>query len=140
VIALFAGNGIFPIEILSSLKKSKKKFIVLNLSNKIIKGSYKIQLGEFGKILNLLKKNSIKEVIFAGKVNRPKLSELKLDLKAITYLPQLKSAFRKGDGNLLNFCKKILHRNKIKVVESHKYSKELLLNKTVTIIKPNKEN
>ena len=140
MIAVFAGNGSFPIEILSSLKKNKKKFIILNLSNKKIKGSYNIQLGQFGKILNLLKKNSIKEVIFAGKVNRPKLSDLKLDLKAITYLPQLRSVFRKGDGNLLNFCKKILHHNKIKVVESHRYSKELLLNKTVTKIKPSKEN
>ena len=140
MIAVFAGNGNFPIEILSSLKKSKKKFIVLNLSNKTIKGSHKTQLGQFGKILSLLKKNNIKEVIFAGKVSRPKLSDLKLDLKAISYLPQLREAFRKGDGNLLNFCKKILHHNKIKVVESHKYSKELLLNKTATNTKPSKEN
>ena len=140
MIAVFAGNGSFPIEILLSLKKNKKKFIVLNLSNNTIKGSYKIQLGQFGKILNLLKKNNIKEVIFAGKVSRPKLSNLKLDLKAISYLPRLREAFRKGDGNLLNFCKKILHDNKIKVVESHKYSKELLLNKTATNTKPSKEN
>ena len=140
MIAVFAGNGSFPNEIFSSLKKSKKRFIVLNLSNKTIKGSYKIQLGQFGKILNLLKKNSVKEVIFAGKVSRPKLSDLKLDFKAIGYLPELRNAFRKGDGNLLNFCKKILHRNKIKVVESHKYSKELLLNKTATNSRPIKAN
>ena len=59
MIAVFAGNGSFPIEILSSLKKNKKKFIILNLSNKNIKGSYNVQLGQFGKILNLLNKSVV---------------------------------------------------------------------------------
>ena len=57
---------------------------------------------------------------------------MKLDIKAISYMPHLIKAFKSGDGNILNLAKKILNQNKIKVVESHKYSKNLLLKKTVT--------
>jgi len=138
MIAIFAGTGDYPKEIILSLKKSNKKFIILNISEKKIKNSFKINLGQFGKILKLLKDYKIHEVIFAGYVKRPTLSNMKLDIKAISYMPYLIKAFKNGDGNILNLAKKILNQNKIKVVESHKYSKNLLLKKTVTQKKPNK--
>ncbi len=140
MIAIFAGNGSLPKEIFNSLRKLNKSYIVFNLSNKKIKNSYKISLGQFGKILKILKYNDVKEVIFAGQVTRPNLGNMKLDLKAITYLPKLIKAFNKGDGNILNFAKKILNENKIKVIESHKYCKNLLLNKTLTKLKPSHQN
>lgn len=136
MIAVFAGNGDFPLEVLNSLKQKKIKHITLNLSKKKIKNSYNIQLGQFGKIINILKENKVKEVIFAGKVNRPNLTNLKFDLKALSYLPGLRRVFKKGDGNILNFCRNILKQNKIKVIESHKYCKDLLLSKTITKKKP----
>ena len=140
MIAIFAGTGDYPKEIICSLKKNNKKFIIINITEKRLNNSFKFQLGQFGKILKFLKDYKVKEVIFAGYVKRPTLSNLKLDLKAVSYLPQLIKAFKSGDGNILNLAKKILNHNKIKVVESHKYSKNLLLNKTATQKKPNKVN
>ena len=138
MIGVFAGSGELPKEIFSSLNFRKKKFIILNLSNKNYKNSIKIKLGKFGKIIKILKKNKVKEVIFAGQVKRPSLQDMNLDLKAISYLPKLISAFKKGDGNILNLAKKILKDNNINVIESHKYTKNLLLNKLVTKSKPSK--
>ena len=138
MIAIFAGTGDYPKEIIYSLKKNNKKYITINITEKRIKNSFKIQLGQFGKILKLLKKYKVKEVIFAGYVKRPNLSNMKLDMKAISYLPHLIKAFKIGDGNILNLAKKILSKNKIKVIESHKYSKNLLLKKTATFKKPDK--
>ena len=138
MIAIFAGTGDYPKEIIYSLKKNNKKFIILNITEKKIKGSFKINLGQFGKILKLLKDYEIREVIFAGYVKRPNLRNMNFDMKAISYMPHLIKAFKSGDGNILNLAKKILNQNKIKVVESHKYSKNLLLKKTVTQKKPNK--
>lgn len=137
MIGIFAGTGSLPKEIVLSLNKQGKKYIILNLTEKKIRNSVKINLGQFGKILNVLKKNNIKEVIFAGYVKRPNLSKLKLDLKAISLLPKLISAFKKGDGSILNFARQILKKNNIKVIESHKYCKHLLVNKTITKSKPN---
>ena len=99
-----------------------------------------MHLGQFGKILNILKKNKVKKVIFAGYVKRPNLSRLKFDLKAISYIPKLISVFRKGDGNILNFATQILKKNNIKVIDSHTYCKHLLVDKTVTKSKPSSED
>jgi len=104
MIGIFAGSGNLPKEIFSTLDRTKIKYIVFNLSNKKIKNSIKIQLGQFGKILRILKQNKVNNVIFAGYVKRPDLSSLKFDFKAVTYLPKLLKVFRKGDGNILNFA------------------------------------
>lgn len=136
MIAIFAGSGSLPKEIFSSLNKQKKKYIIFNLSNKKIKNSITTQLGQFGKILNILKRNKVNKVIFAGYVKRPNISNLKFDLKAVTYLPKLIKVFRKGDGNILNFATQILKKNKIKVIDSHQYCKHLLVNKTISKSKP----
>jgi len=138
MIAIFSGTGDFPKEIINSLKKNNKKFIVLNITEKKINNSFKVQIGQFGKILKLLKDYNVREVIFAGYIKRPSLNKIKLDIKAISYLPSLIKAFKKGDGNILNLAKDILSQNKIKVIESHKYSKDLLLQKNVTFKKPSK--
>ena len=138
MIAIFAGTGDYPKEIIYSLKKNNKKFIIINITENRIKNAFKFQLGQFGKILKFLKDYRVKEVIFAGYVKRPNLGNIKFDIKAVSYLPQLIKAFKNGDGNILNLAKKILNQNKIKVIESHKYSKNLLLKKTVTGKKPNK--
>ena len=140
MIGIFAGSGTLPKEILFFLNKNKKKYIVLNLSNKKIKNSIDVQLGQFGKILNILKKYKIKKVIFAGYVKRPNLSSLKFDLKAISYIPKLMQVFKKGDGNILNFATQILKKNNIKVIPSHTYCKHLLINKTITKSKPSAED
>tara|TARA_B100000963_G_scaffold357355_1_gene379330 strand:- start:532 stop:1320 length:789 start_codon:yes stop_codon:yes gene_type:complete len=136
MIGIFAGSGSLPREIFSSLKKNNEKYIILNLSNQKFKGSINIQLGQFGKILGILKQYQINKVIFAGHVKRPNLKNLKLDFKAISYLPRLLKVFKKGDGNILNFATQILKKNKIKVIESHVYCKHLLVNKTITKEKP----
>ena len=140
MIGIFAGSGTLPKEIFSFLNKNKKKYIILNLSNKKIKNSIDVQLGQFGKILNILKKNKVRKAIFAGYVERPNLKNLKLDLKAISYIPKLVKVFKKGDGNILNFAKQILKKHNIKVINSHIYCKHLLVNKNITKCKPSSED
>ena len=138
MIAIFAGSGDYPIEIKKSLIKLKKKVLIINLSNRNIKNSFKVSIGQFGKILSMLKKNNVKEAIFAGKIERPDLRSLKFDFTALRYLPALKKYFSKGDGKLLMFLSKILKKYNVKIIDSHKYSKDLLLNSTVTTKKPSK--
>jgi len=95
MIAIFAGSGDLPVEIINSLSSKGKKYIILNIGKKKIKNSISVQLGQFGKILKILNINKVKEVIFAGYVKRPDLRDMKLDLKAITYFPQLLKAFKR---------------------------------------------
>ena len=75
MIAIFAGSGDYPIEIKKSLIKLKKKVLIINLSNRNIKNSFKVSIGQFGKILSMLKKIMLKKQFL-----QVKLIDLTLDL------------------------------------------------------------
>jgi DUF1009 family protein len=79
--------------------------------------------------------------LFAGKVNKPKFSKLKLDFKGIYYIPRIIKASKLGDAAILKEIIKILSQNKIKTENSLKFNPELSLKKgNYTKIKPNKED
>ena len=136
MIAIFAGNGDFPKEIIKSLIIQKKSYIIINLSNNNYQNSHRVNLGRFGEIIKILKKNKVKEAIFAGKVYRPNFVSLRFDMTSLRFIPKLKGAFKKGDGGLLDFASKVLKSYNINVVASHKYTKNLLLENLVTKQKP----
>ena len=78
MIGLFFGETNFPKLILKKIKKKKLKYFIIDLSkNNIFKNntnSYRISIGQFGKILKLIREQKCKKVIFAGKINKPKFS------------------------------------------------------------------
>ena len=68
MIGLFFGETVFPKLIIQSLKKKKFKYLIIDLSkNNIFKknsNSYRVSIGQFGKILKILKENNyVKEII-----------------------------------------------------------------------------
>ena len=87
MIGLIFGDTSFPIKILKKVKKNKLKYLIIDLSKsknyKKDKKSYSVSIGQFGKIINILKDNKCKKVLFAGKVSKPNFYKLKLDLKGI---------------------------------------------------------
>ena len=93
MIGLIFGDTIFPIEILKKVKKKKLNYLIIDLSRskkfKKDKKSHSVSIGQFGKIINILKQNNCGKVLFAGKVSKPNFSKLKLDLKGIYYIPRI---------------------------------------------------
>ena len=65
MIGLFFGDTDFPNKILKKLKKRKIKYLIIDLSKskrfKKESKSYSVSIGQFGKIINILKENSCKE-------------------------------------------------------------------------------
>ena len=145
MIGLIFGDTDFPKEILKTIKKRKIKYLIVDLSKskkfKKDKKSYAVSIGQFGKIINILKKNKCKKVLFAGKVNKPNFSKLKLDLKGIYYIPRIIKASKLGDAAILKEIIKILAQNKIRTENSLKFNPELSLKKgNFSKIKPNKQD
>ena len=141
MIGLFLGNRNLPKLIIKSLNKKKIKYFIIDLTSKNIfkknKDSYFINIGKFGKILNLIKEKKCKNVLFAGNIDKPKLSQLKLDLKGVYYFPRIIKASKKGDAAILKELIKILSENKVRVLKLNKFNPELTLKKgTYTKIKP----
>jgi len=145
MIGLIFGDTDFPKEILKSIKKNKIKYLIIDLSKskkfKKDKNSFAVSMGQFGKIINILKENNCKKVLFAGKVNKPNFSKLKLDLKGIYYIPRIIKASKLGDAAILKEIIKILALYKIKTENSLKFNPELTLTKgNYSKIKPNKQD
>ena len=103
MIGLFLGEKKLPIEILKKIKRKKLNYFIIDLTKKNKykkdKNSHFINIGKFGKILNLIKVKKCKKVLFAGFIEKPKISNLKFDIKGIYYMPRIiKSSKFAPDG------------------------------------------
>ena len=75
MIGLIFGETDFPKEILKAIKKRKINYLIIDLTKskkyKKNKKSHSVSVGQFGRIIDILKENNCKSVLFAGKVNKP---------------------------------------------------------------------
>ena len=135
MIGLFLGEKDLPNEIIKKIEKKKIKYFIIDLTKnnkfKKNKNSFFINLGKFGEILNLIKSQKCKKVIFAGNIVKPKISKLKLDLRGLFYIPRIVKASKKGDAAILKVLIKILYENKIKVIKLNTFNPELTLKKGI---------
>ena len=143
MIGLFLGDTDFSNIVLNKVKRKKKKYFIIDFSRnnkfKKNKNSYKISIGKFGKIISLIKEKKSKQVLFAGKIAKPKFSKLRLDLKGIYYMPSIIKAAKLGDAAIIKSIIKILKNEKIKVISSIYFNPELAAKKgNYTKIKPSR--
>ena len=133
MIGLIFGETSFPQEILKKIKKKRIKYLIIDLTKKKIfqkdKNSYSVSLGQFGKIIRILKEKKCKKVLFAGKVKKPRFSKLRLDLKGIYYMPRIIKSSKLGDAAILKEIISILKKEKIKTISSLTFNPELTLKK-----------
>ena len=112
MIGLIFGDTDFPKYILKKIKK-KHRYLIIDLTKKKIfkrdKNSYSVSIGQFGKILSILKSKNCKKVLFAGKVTKPNFKSVKLDFKGIYYLPKIIKSSKLGDAAIL---KQIINKKK----------------------------
>ena len=141
MIGLIFGETEFPKYILKKVKK-KSRYLIIDLTKKKIfkkdKNSYAVSIGQFGKIISILKSKNCKQVLFAGRVAKPNLKSIKLDLKGIYYMPKIIKSSKLGDAAILKQIINILKKEKIQTLSSNKFTPEISLPKgNYTLIKPN---
>jgi DUF1009 family protein len=105
-LGLIAGGGDLPRAVAQSAREQGRDVFVVALGG--LCGDWakdfphvSVALGEPGHALRALKNAGAKDVLLAGRVERPKFSELKLDAKGILILPKVVAAARAGDDALL---------------------------------------
>ena len=144
MIGLIFGETDFPKQILKKIK-NKKKYLIIDLTkNKSFKknrNSYPVSLGQFGKIIKILKENKCRKVLFAGKVKKPRFSNLKLDFKGVYYMPRIIKSSKLGDAAILKEIISIFRKERIKTINSLAFNPELTLKKgNYSKTKPNRED
>ena len=142
MIGLIFGETDFPKQILKKVK-SRKRYLIIDLTkNKNFKqdrNSHSVSLGQFGKIIKILKENRCKKVLFAGKVKKPRFSKLRLDLKGVYYMPRIIKSAKLGDAAILKEIINVLKKENIKTISSLAFNPELTLKKgNYSTTKPNK--
>ncbi len=145
MIGLIFGKTNFPKEILKKVKRRKARYLIIDLTKRRTfrkdKHSHSVSVGQFGKIIKILKENKCKKVLFAGRVEKPNFSKLRLDLKGIYYIPRIIKSSKLGDAAILKEIIKILSQEKIRTVSSLTFNPELTLKKgNYSRTKPNKED
>jgi len=144
MIGLIFGETNFPIQVLKKIKKKYLKYLIIDLTKgkfKKVKNSYSVSIGQFGKIIKILKDNRCKKVLFAGKVEKPNFSKLRLDIKGIYYIPRIIKSSKLGDAAILREIIKILKKEGIRTLSSLTFNPELTLKKgNYSKIKPNRED
>ena len=145
MICLILGDTDFSNKVLEDIRKKKIAYFIIDLSKKNSfkneKNSNRISIGQFGKMIKLMKLHKCKKVLFAGKINKPKLSSLRMDIKGFIYLPKIVKAAKLGDAAIIKVIVNILKEEKINVINATTFSPELSLNKgNYSKIKPNKND
>ena len=142
MIGLIFGETDFPKYIYKKIK-DKEKYLIIDLTKKKLfrkdKDSFSVSIGQFGKIISILKKYNCKRVLFAGKVQKPNFSKLRLDLKGVYYISRIIKKAKLGDVSLLKEIINIFKKEKIKTISSLFFNPELTLKKGIyTKIKPSR--
>jgi UDP-2,3-diacylglucosamine hydrolase len=145
MIGLIFGGTDFPKRILKKIKKNKIEYLIIDLTKKNnFKGdkySYKVSIGQFGRIINILKEKKCKKVLFAGKVNKPNFSKIRLDFKGMYYIARIIKSSKIGDAAILKEIINIFKKEKIRTINSLFFTPELSLKSgTYTKTKPNKKD
>ena len=145
MICLILGDTDFPNKVLNKIKKQRIKYFIIDLSKnnnfKKDKNSNRISIGQFGKMIQLMNQNKSNKVLFAGKINKPKLSSLRMDIKGFYYLPKIIKASKLGDAAIIKVIIDVLKKEKINVISATTFNPELSLDKgNYSRIKPNKND
>jgi len=140
MIGLIFGETDFPKYIYKKIK-NKKRYTIIDLTNnnffKKDKNSHKVSIGQFGKIISILKRNNCKKVLFAGKVKKPKFSKLKLDFKGIYYISRIIKKSKIGDAAILKEIINIFKKEGIQTISSTFFTPEINFSRgNYTIYKP----
>ena len=130
MIGLIFGETEFPKYILKKVKK-KSKYLIIDLTKKKVfkkeKNSYPVSIGQFGKIISILRSKKCKKVLFAGKVTKPSFKSIRLDLTGIFYMPKIIRSSKLGDAAILKQIINILKKERIQTISSNKFTPEISL-------------
>ena len=132
MIGLIFGETDFPKYIYKKIRGRKKYFIIDLTKKKFFrkdKNSHSVSVGQIGKIISIFKEKKCKKILFAGKVQKPNFSKIKIDLKGIYYISRIIKKSKLGDAALIKEIIDIFKKEKIQTVNSTFFTPELNLSK-----------
>lgn len=129
-IGVIAGSGhLFSLVIEESITKQLKPFIVSfdNTTPFPDITCLCTSIGKIGEILDFLKRNNVKFLIFAGKIQRPSLTTLGFDATGIKWMQKLGIKAFAGDDALLKGITELLQEEGFQIIGPRDFLPSLVL-------------
>lgn len=142
---MIAGNGRFPLLALEAARREGHDVAVVAIENeaapevaRLASSLDWIHIGQLGKLIEILKREGVSEVMMAGQVKHVSLfSSIKPDWRLVKMLASLKE---KNTAALIGGIQRVLREERIELVDSTRLLKPLLAQEGVlTRRKPTKE-
>ncbi|WP_342260080.1 LpxI family protein [Candidatus Tisiphia endosymbiont of Metellina segmentata] len=125
IVGIIAGNGLLPISLANSFLKQGGQCYIAALegeANPVLYQDFTHQFFKIGMvkpIIEYFRKYDVKNIIFAGSVNRPNLRSIKVDLMGSRLLARILKQKFLGDDKLLSIVTDFLEEKGFKVVSSY---------------------
>jgi DUF1009 family protein len=121
-VGIIAGGGAMPFAVADSLVARglvPVLFALRGACNPVPLERYRhhwISVGQLGRATRLFRSEGCRDLIFIGTLQRPALSEIRLDWATIRAIGHVVSAFRGGDNHLLSGIGGLLERDGFRMV------------------------
>lgn len=121
-LGIIAGGGDLPRLLVKACQSEGREYFLVALKGQapqsLVKGHPHVWVGlaEAGKVLKHLRQNDVREVVMAGRVARPALSELRPDARGARFLGKAALRIAGDDGLLSLVVKELEEREGLKVV------------------------
>jgi DUF1009 family protein len=144
-IALLAGRGDLPRLLIKIFQSQKRPFVVLAFHGQTEEDLVAdvphlwLSFGEVGKALRYAKENHVEEIVMAGAMTRPALSEVLPDWEGVKWLAKIGTKAL-GDDKLLKHVIEVVEANGYRVVAPDDILGDLLaLEGTLTSYEPDEQ-
>lgn len=141
-IALIAGNGRLPVEIMDELDQLRRHPLLVGIRGEVDpslgeRADAVFGYGQLGSLFGLLEAESIRHVVFAGGIaKRPDFNALKLDMVTLKDLPKVLRIVMGGDNSVLSKIAQYFAEKDVTVVGAHQVVPELLATNGIVCGKP----
>jgi DUF1009 family protein len=122
LLGVIAGGGDLPRAVAEAAREAGRGVFVVALRGSLTDDWAEsfphewVSLGEPGRALKALAGAGARDIVLAGRVDRPRFSDLKLDAKGVMVLPRVVAAARQGDDALLRAMVDIFEREGFRAV------------------------
>jgi hypothetical protein len=145
-LAIIAGKGDLPKMIIKKCQEQDRSFFIILIKDELSNVDFVqydhiiINFGEISKIIDTLKSNKIKELVFAGGVTKPSMFGIKVDKKGAILVSKILGNKLFGDNNLLSTIINFFEKEGFNIVGAEQIIDDLLANKGLLgSTKPNNE-
>lgn len=133
-LGIIAGRGELPRVLIESCQHSGRPYFVVALEDTAddktaeMAGSHHawVRLGAIGKALDLFRKHHVTELVMAGHVQRPRIANLRPDMKGAKLLARISAQLLSGDNELLSSIVAFLEEEGFRIVGAEDVVGDLL--------------